>query len=472
MTICHPPRTEPKSTIRTVVLTLSILMIAACGGSSTDESDGDASETTTSAEVTTTSAEPEDEADETTTSAEATTTSAPEDAANTPQTGTTGFEVEVWADNWFALYANGELIGEDSVPITTERSFNSETFTFEASYPLTIAIEAKDFKENDTGLEYIGEPNQQMGDGGIIAQITDTNTSEIVAVTDGTWSALVIHQAPVNPECAKDADPSSTCRSEIIDAPANWTAVGFDDSSWGTATEWTEADVSPKDGYDQISWDTSAELIWGPDLEIDNTILLRSSVGATATESAQGSETQDSDDDTDDLADDSSASPSSGTMEITSPAVADGALLAEFACEPKDNGMEASIPLAWSGVPAEATSLAITMHHFPNADDAARANSYLTLWDIDPSVSEIAHGQAGEGDWFQGSNKDGTAISYTSPCSPNNNGSHEYTITLYALSDTPPTLPQQDSLTIDWEVLVESLESVTVIDSVTLTFNA
>ena len=36
------------------------------------------------------------------------------------------FQAEVWADNWFSLYANGKKVGEDSVPITTEKSFNSE----------------------------------------------------------------------------------------------------------------------------------------------------------------------------------------------------------------------------------------------------------------------------------------------------------------------------------------------------------
>ena len=40
------------------------------------------------------------------------------------------------------MYVNGELVGEDSVTITTERSFNAETITFDATYPLTIAIEA------------------------------------------------------------------------------------------------------------------------------------------------------------------------------------------------------------------------------------------------------------------------------------------------------------------------------------------
>ena len=76
------------------------------------------------------------------------------------------FKLEAWADNWFAAYLNQQLIVEDSVPITTERSFNAEEVTFSADYPLTINLVIKDFKQNDTGLEYIGTPRQQMGDGG------------------------------------------------------------------------------------------------------------------------------------------------------------------------------------------------------------------------------------------------------------------------------------------------------------------
>ncbi|MCB1028405.1 MAG: hypothetical protein KDB24_11675, partial [Microthrixaceae bacterium] len=79
-------------------------------------------------------------------------------ADGTEPAATSSFSIDVWADNWAAVYVDGELVGEDSVPITTERSFNSETFTFEAAYPFTIAIEAKDFKETDSGIEYIGEP--------------------------------------------------------------------------------------------------------------------------------------------------------------------------------------------------------------------------------------------------------------------------------------------------------------------------
>lgn len=188
------------------------------------------------------------------------------------------FRIEIWADNWMAVHVNGELIGEDSVSITTERSFNDELFTFEAAYPFTVAVEAKDFKETDSGLEYIGDGNQQMGDGGIIAQVTDTSSGQVVAVTDSSWQALVVHRAPLNPECEGDVDPDATCVFEVVETPSDWTTAGFDDGDWPSATEWTAADVGPKDGFDEIDWDAAAQLIWGTDLEVDNTILLRATV--------------------------------------------------------------------------------------------------------------------------------------------------------------------------------------------------
>ena len=116
--------------------------------------------------------------------------------------------------------------------ITTERSFNAETITFTAAYPLTIAIEAKDFKETDSGLEYIGERNQQMGDGGIIAQITDLSTGNVVAVTSSEWKVLVIHRAPLNPECEQAANPDTACRFEKSEAPPGWTSAGFAADQW------------------------------------------------------------------------------------------------------------------------------------------------------------------------------------------------------------------------------------------------
>jgi len=189
--------------------------------------------------------------------------------------GSASFRADVWADNWFALYVNCELVGEDSVTITTERSFNAETITFDATYPLTIAIEAKDFKETDSGLEYIGERNQQMGDGGIIAQITDTSSGDIAAAANAAWFSIVVHRAPLIKDCEKDSNPYDNCQFEITDIPTNWASAEFNDNAWTEATKWTENDVGPKDGYNQIPWGTSARLIWGSDLEVDNTVLLR-----------------------------------------------------------------------------------------------------------------------------------------------------------------------------------------------------
>ena len=195
-----------------------------------------------------------------------------------PSGAATGFQIEVWADNWSAVYIDGEKIGEDSVPITTERSFNAETYTFDAQMPFTVSIEAMDFKETDSGIEYIGQPNQQMGDGGIIAQITDRATGAVVAVTDADWQSLVVQQAPLNTDCADDPDPDATCEVATVDIPADWTSPEFDDRAWVPATEWSAVEVGPKEGYEEVTWDPTAQLIWGTDLEVDNTILLRTTV--------------------------------------------------------------------------------------------------------------------------------------------------------------------------------------------------
>ncbi len=233
-----------------VVLALTGTTAVSCGSGSTDAADGSAEDVSS-------------------------TTSSTRDTKPSGTGKPRSFTAEVWADNWFALYVNGALVGEDSVPITTERSFNAETIRFTATPPLTIAIEAKDFKETDSGIEYIGLPNQQMGDGGLIAQVTDDETREVVAVTTGGWRALVIHHAPLNTTCEKDPDPNATCQFDSVPAPTNWTTASFDAGKWDAATEWSAEAVGPKDGFDEITWDPSARLIWGGDLKVDNTVLFR-----------------------------------------------------------------------------------------------------------------------------------------------------------------------------------------------------
>ena len=219
-------------------------------------------------------------------------------------------KAQVWADNWFALYVDAELVMEDSEPIDTERSFNAETFIFSADLPAQVSLLIKDYKENDSGLEYIGaqlqlqsfpqllsqaggksqgrgnggggnktgssrSKQQQMGDGGLIAQFYDNESDKLLAVSSSAWRCLVIHQAPLNTDCEHSSDPISECQSLIKEAPSNWTSASFDDSGWPTAVEYSAQAVSPRGGYDSYQWEPAASLIWGGDLEIDNTLLCR-----------------------------------------------------------------------------------------------------------------------------------------------------------------------------------------------------
>lgn len=203
-------------------------------------------------------------------------------AAGSAMADTATVTTNVWADNWFAMSVNGIEVLEDSVSITTERSFNQETATFTAELPMTVAITAKDFKENDSGLEYIGTRRQQMGDGGIIAQFKDATTGATLGVTNADWRCIVVHHAPVDKTCESEASPvagEGVCDFEISDTPSDWTKADFDDSAWPSATEHSASAVDPKMGYDEITWDSDAELIWGPDLEQDNTILCRATIG-------------------------------------------------------------------------------------------------------------------------------------------------------------------------------------------------
>lgn len=188
------------------------------------------------------------------------------------------FVAEIWADNWFELYANGKLVGQDSVPITTERSFNAETIKFTATYPLTIGIVAKDFTQDASGLEYIGTSRQQIGDGGIIAQFKEVKSGKFVAVTSSKWKSMATNTAPLNPSCVSSTKPSIDCQSSNLAVAANWNLSTFNDMHWVNATHYSPEEVGVKEGYMDIEWNPAAKLVWSSDLKLDNTVLLRTKV--------------------------------------------------------------------------------------------------------------------------------------------------------------------------------------------------
>ena len=195
------------------------------------------------------------------------------------------FQAEVWVDNWFALYINGKKVGEDTVPITTERSFNSSKIKFTDTYPFTIGILAKDYVENASGLEYIGTDRQQIGDGGIIAQFREISTGKIVASTSKNWKVLVANKAPINTDCVKSKNPTTECKYVNTSIPNGWATSSFKDSSWIAATEFSKEEVGVKEGYFDYTWASGSSLVWSSDLKLDNTILLRKVVTSRAASS-------------------------------------------------------------------------------------------------------------------------------------------------------------------------------------------
>lgn len=190
------------------------------------------------------------------------------------------YSADFWADNWFELRVDGETVMTDSVPITTERSFNKESFTFDAERPFVLGVVAKDFKENDTGLEYIGSRRQQMGDGGVIFQIR-SQAGETVVVSNTDWHCKVIHTAPLEKSCAGQSDPvagQGACGFDAQAEPEGWDRAGFNASDWPRASLYSAAEVAPKHGYNEVKWSRDAQFIWGPDLEQSNTVLCRLTV--------------------------------------------------------------------------------------------------------------------------------------------------------------------------------------------------
>ncbi len=90
-------------------------------------------------------------------------------------------KLNVYADNWFQLYINGELVAVDSIRFLPHNVVSVDILP---AYPMTIAVMAMDNADPDTGMEYA---NTNIGDGGFILKLADGT------VADGSWKACVCH---------------------------------------------------------------------------------------------------------------------------------------------------------------------------------------------------------------------------------------------------------------------------------------
>jgi hypothetical protein len=161
----------------------------------------------------------------------------------------------VYADNSFKLYINGELVAVDSIAFVPHNVVSVDILP---AYPMTIAVMAIDNADPETGMEYA---DTNIGDGGFILKFGDGT------VTNATWKAKKISWGPVGGD-------TENPRVESLPVPDLWFAVEFDDSGWSRAKEYTDEEVGPKNPFYEQDF-KGAKFIWSEDLKLDNIVLFR-----------------------------------------------------------------------------------------------------------------------------------------------------------------------------------------------------
>ena len=170
-------------------------------------------------------------------------------------------KANVYADNWFQMYINGELVAVDSIKFIPHNVVSVDLLP---SYPMTIAVMAKDNADPKTGMEYA---NTNIGDAGFIMKFSDGT------VTNGRWKARSYSHGPVNGD-------TKNPRVENTPIPENWFATDFNDNDWSNATEFTEQEVSPKQPFYESDF-KGAKFIWTKDIALDNTVIFRHQVASS-----------------------------------------------------------------------------------------------------------------------------------------------------------------------------------------------
>lgn len=167
-------------------------------------------------------------------------------------------KANVYADNSFKLYINGDLVAVDSIAFVPHNVVSVDILP---AYPMTIAVTGIDNADPKTGMEYA---NTNIGDGGFILKLGDGT------VTNAKWKAKKFSWGPV------DGDTKNP-RVESIPIPKDWHAVNFDDSKWPNAKEFTEEEIGPKSPFFEHDFE-GAKFIWSGDVKLDNVVLFRTVV--------------------------------------------------------------------------------------------------------------------------------------------------------------------------------------------------
>ena len=186
---------------------------------------------------------------------------APPPAGITKATFANVLKLNAYADNWCMIYINGKLAAVDQIEFLPHNVVAANILPI---YPMTIAVLAKDNADPKTGLEY----TTQIGDAGFILKLSDGT------VTNSTWKVKTFFKGPLNRDTANP-------KVMYTPIPANWFGVDFNDSGWANATEYTQARVGPDGDFATADF-TNAKFIWSDDLDLDNTVIFRTTVQAPA----------------------------------------------------------------------------------------------------------------------------------------------------------------------------------------------
>ena len=184
-------------------------------------------------------------------------TAQPSGGIRKPQIADT-IRANVYADNTFQLYLNGELVAVDSIAFIPHNVISVDILP---KYPLTIAVLARDNADPQTGMEYA---NTNIGDAGFILKFSDGT------VTNGSWKVKCFSHGPVGGDTRNP-------RVETTPLPDDWFTVGFDGSDWKNAREYSEQEIDPKQPYYDADF-KGAKFIWSDDVRLDNTVVFRHTV--------------------------------------------------------------------------------------------------------------------------------------------------------------------------------------------------
>jgi len=226
----------------------------------------------------------------------------------------------IYCDNTFEFYFNGEPIKEDPISFTPHNAVRV-SFTWDGVSDKVFAIKCQDYA-SASGYEYTQTSKPALGDGALLAEFDDGT------VTDASWLTYTVTFGPTDASIRAGCSSSNldACVVEEYETPTDWFASSFDDSSWGSVTEYTAAEagwgrtptysssagtcstvtspltkenenpsyvettsdecLDPEDvlcGGDSSCTGDEGRFIWGADLTRDNMVLFRKTVTVETT---------------------------------------------------------------------------------------------------------------------------------------------------------------------------------------------